>query len=409
MLICGSSLVRAPVDYHNWDADKIQGCVCDPGFEGYDCSLRSCPAGPDPSIDTASQYTVERFLLQCQATSGYFSMLVLGRHTAPIPFDADPAYLRAVLEANPAAGDVSVTMPVVDSDRLPSVCGESEVVTTEIRFTSHLGDRAPVRVSRNSSDSRQWRDGAQQLALATAASPVLRMETLHVLQCPVCVSCLGSVHFTYLDSVSVGVDINASGAADSIVAAVLGLHDLVAAGWSDLEVLVAISAGGDTICNSVTSTTVEISLFSAYGNLPSLGVLDGSYFSPSDSTALDLTLSSNKGSGTIYECSNQGVCNHDTGVCECFLSVAYGEVQFRALSSNGQFELGNRGDCGFIENAVPSCFVAGKDVCNGHGSCSNVTHTCECTSGWHGITCGLRSCPLVRLAGRNSGVHSSVV
>ena len=112
--------------------------------------------------------------------------------------------------------------------------------------------------------------------------------------------------------------------------------------------------------------------------------------------------SSNKGSGTLYECSNQGVCNHDTGVCECFLSVAYGEVQFRALSSNGQFELGNRGDCGFIEKAVPSCFVAGKDVCNGHGFCSNVTHTCQCTSGWHGITCGLRSCPLVSLAGRSS-------
>lgn len=24
----------------NWDAEKIFGCVCDEGFEGYDCSLR---------------------------------------------------------------------------------------------------------------------------------------------------------------------------------------------------------------------------------------------------------------------------------------------------------------------------------------------------------------------------------
>jgi hypothetical protein len=31
--------------YDNWDAYKIQGCVCDPGYEGADCSLRQCPRG----------------------------------------------------------------------------------------------------------------------------------------------------------------------------------------------------------------------------------------------------------------------------------------------------------------------------------------------------------------------------
>lgn len=32
----------------NWDATKIQGCKCDGGWEGYDCSLRMCPRGDDP-------------------------------------------------------------------------------------------------------------------------------------------------------------------------------------------------------------------------------------------------------------------------------------------------------------------------------------------------------------------------
>ena len=34
-----------------FDADRVFGCSCDDGFEGYDCSLRTCPVGVDPSID----------------------------------------------------------------------------------------------------------------------------------------------------------------------------------------------------------------------------------------------------------------------------------------------------------------------------------------------------------------------
>ncbi|RYG55908.1 hypothetical protein EON66_04185, partial [archaeon] len=40
------------VDYAEWDADRIQVCVCDDGWEGFDCALRSCPAGSDP-LDTS--------------------------------------------------------------------------------------------------------------------------------------------------------------------------------------------------------------------------------------------------------------------------------------------------------------------------------------------------------------------
>jgi len=32
----------------NWDATKVQGCKCDGGWEGFDCSLRMCPRGDDP-------------------------------------------------------------------------------------------------------------------------------------------------------------------------------------------------------------------------------------------------------------------------------------------------------------------------------------------------------------------------
>jgi hypothetical protein len=31
-----------------WDAKKIQGCVCDPKYSGFDCSEQICPNGDDP-------------------------------------------------------------------------------------------------------------------------------------------------------------------------------------------------------------------------------------------------------------------------------------------------------------------------------------------------------------------------
>jgi len=39
-----------------WDAWKIQGCQCDPGYEGSDCSSRICPSGNDPlrHLDSAN-------------------------------------------------------------------------------------------------------------------------------------------------------------------------------------------------------------------------------------------------------------------------------------------------------------------------------------------------------------------
>lgn len=43
-----------PYSASNWDADRIGGCLCDPGYYGVDCSLRYCPTGDDPLTLCAS-------------------------------------------------------------------------------------------------------------------------------------------------------------------------------------------------------------------------------------------------------------------------------------------------------------------------------------------------------------------
>jgi len=42
--------------YSLWDADAYHACICDPGYTGYDCSMRECPRGDDP-LTTGTRYT----------------------------------------------------------------------------------------------------------------------------------------------------------------------------------------------------------------------------------------------------------------------------------------------------------------------------------------------------------------
>ena len=53
--------------YGLWDADLIYGCVCDPGWQGYDCSEQTCDVGVDPRVSTSSHETVS-MVCECSGT-----------------------------------------------------------------------------------------------------------------------------------------------------------------------------------------------------------------------------------------------------------------------------------------------------------------------------------------------------
>merc|ERR1719352_1545278 len=62
---------KIPNDPATWDHDKMYGCLCDEGYEGYDCSLRACPRGDDPrTIDQ----TFELQAFTCTASAGFFKL-----------------------------------------------------------------------------------------------------------------------------------------------------------------------------------------------------------------------------------------------------------------------------------------------------------------------------------------------
>ncbi|KAJ1431229.1 hypothetical protein B484DRAFT_395569 [Ochromonadaceae sp. CCMP2298] len=387
----GLALIRPPVSYSSWDADKFQGCLCDPGWEAYDCSRRSCPWGRDPSEGGGRE---ERLVLQCMATEGYFALLVMGRYTDPIPFDAEPGLLKIALERNPLVGEVSVLMPALESEGgLPQVCGSNNVVSTTIIFKDQKGPMAPLLLTQNTSNTRQWPHGSTRLLLGDGL-PVLRMATVHALHCVACPTCTGRVYFSYRNSISDPVDVTANGAAAAIEAALLGLPDLVSANWG-MSINVTVRGTVDRICYAGTDNAIDIVFYSEYGNIPFLSLFDATQL-PGDSVDSyphNVTLSSNAAIGQSYECSRQGLCNYGSGTCTCFSASVGGQKKYRAASSDGYGAAGTIGDCGYLSREQQDCLVGGLDACNGQGFCGNSTGVCECYDGFSGITCTVRSCP----------------
>jgi hypothetical protein len=92
---------RSVYHYTDWDDGvAMMGCVCDTGYEGHDCALKSCPTGDDPL--TFNQ-TDEEQLLDCgcyvgKTCSGEFRLRFRGQSTRPIPFNSSAELLLFELE-----------------------------------------------------------------------------------------------------------------------------------------------------------------------------------------------------------------------------------------------------------------------------------------------------------------------
>ena len=405
----GYSLVRPPIYYDSWEADKIQGCLCDKGWDGFDCSFRKCPWGVDPQdpLLHAGKYHKDKFTIECQANAGYFAIDVLGGVTAPIPYDADPTYIKRVLEAVTGVGSVEIVMQE-DVNGIPQVCGETAALSTSIVLIDHPAQLPPLRINTLLDDSRFRPDSSDTLML-NANSASISLVTIYELFCGNCGGgdCHGQVHFAYGDSMSDSVDIRTTGAKAAIEAAIGGMSDLITAGWAmpslDIDVSMDFDSN-DKICQG-TNNTVIIKLHSAFGNIPGLKLIDGSYRESAiyvekgfGNATQGLQWTSTVGNAPLSECSNQGECDRATGKCHCFDKRKAGSDGYfsvhKTAPSNGLGQAGYLPDCGYIvqnHGCGYSVNSTTNDICSGNGICRD--NKCICESGFHGIECNLRSCP----------------
>jgi hypothetical protein len=67
--------VNGPNDEY-WDQHRTQSCACDRGYSGYDCSLRICPFGDDPTTACSENSAADYQMVQVAVTdnSTFFTL-----------------------------------------------------------------------------------------------------------------------------------------------------------------------------------------------------------------------------------------------------------------------------------------------------------------------------------------------
>lgn len=152
--------------------------------------------------------------------------------------------------------------------------------------------------------------------------------------------------------------------------------------------------------NGISYFTVEF--LQSFGDIPML-VADTTKLRYSSSlTSPSVSVSEIvKGTKEDLVCSNRGICDFSSGVCNC-------EPDFD--TSNGYNAAGLRGDCGYT-TAQRVTVCPGLLACSAHGRCSGPPkYSCECSSDWTGADCSERVCPfgnawIAYPSADDSGVH----
>ena len=291
-------------------------------------------------------------------------------------------------------------------DGVPAICGTSSALSTSIWLLDYVGQMPPIQLTNATANTRMWPNGGTALSLSTGTGVVLQMATTYTMVCPVCKDCSGSIYFKYGTSLSPPLSVLYHNSSNSTVVynAVNGLADFQASRWPGIRLSVNQYKTGLTVltpmysvCDKSVSVTTTITMTSSVGNIPSLELIDGTYYYANLTAAANISFISTGGKGKLVECSNQGFCDRVSGQCNCNALVQDGQLQYSATSSDGNGGPGNRGDCGYLL-LLPSpayCATHGTNACSGHGTCSNSTGgICQCFDGWNGMTCAVKQCPL---------------
>ena len=283
-----------PNDVSTWDGKRIHGCMCDDGWEGYDCSLRTCPRGDDPA--TYEQHN-EVQLLQCKATKGSFKLTFRQFTTADIAFNATATQVKAALDALTSIRSVAVYFS--RDGNIPNT------TLTTVKPEKVLPAGAPG-----------WGE----------FKTFLRKKTV----------------------TTVTKNVTSSGVYVKYGTAVENITTTEFLAKNDPVIVSNVTA----VCRSDGKQVVFIEFESVYGNVPAItpyvkGLMDsvnGDGTGGSGAVIVYQDGSSVGGytslAGTTEDeyCSGRGLCKQDSGLCSCFTSWS---------NSDGKGGIGSIGDCGF--------------------------------------------------------------
>eukprot|EP00597_Dinobryon_sp_UTEXLB2267_P003572 CAMPEP_0170078820 /NCGR_PEP_ID=MMETSP0019_2-20121128/15355_1 /TAXON_ID=98059 /ORGANISM="Dinobryon sp., Strain UTEXLB2267" /LENGTH=596 /DNA_ID=CAMNT_0010291967 /DNA_START=226 /DNA_END=2016 /DNA_ORIENTATION=- len=141
-VLAGYSYGNIPNNPITWDATRVYGCLCDPQYTGYDCSLLTCPYGDDP--DTLGQ-SDEQQIVSCTFVGGVDAQVVLKfreQLTASLSPLSTTAQVKAALESLSSITEVTVDIYKANGlDRLCTADGNQFLVT----FLTEHGDLPDIQ------------------------------------------------------------------------------------------------------------------------------------------------------------------------------------------------------------------------------------------------------------------------
>ncbi|GMH98593.1 hypothetical protein TrST_g2503 [Triparma strigata] len=316
-----------PNNYATWDADRVNGCNCDDGWEGYDCSLRSCPTGDNPGTYGENR---EVQLLRCQASSGTFALQFRQETTSALAWDIEAWELKQALEALDTVKSVDVTYSI-------------NKITSSTNSTYQ-----PLKSCTTTTASPYC---VVQVTGGLVASAVSGMtEATCKAACDVDATC-NSFAFTAGTGACSYYDLAINATSKSSTSATVQSY------WKTSDPLTIKGINKKGLCTNTTQTNVASLTFnSPSGDVPSVIVY-------SNSLALVDTLTSattgvlsiaTDGStlsgltsvmGTTDEevCSGRGTCVAEFGTCTCHQNWG---------SSDGKGGQGVLADCGFRQDPI---------------------------------------------------------
>lgn len=400
----------------NWDADKIYGCVCDPGFEGYDCSLISCPKGDDP-LTTGQVDEIQVVECLCNpCSSGYFKLRFRGEWTDEIAYnepvlttdevvDGSGQSLESKLEALQAIDAIEISK-FDDTSNL--VC-DADGTSIAITFAYTPGDLPEMvaysSVSTLSVDVKS--DGEALAGYGTPTAP--QTGTREELVCSgrgLCDYATGQCTCETLSGTFTGS--NGAGGSVAVAAGTRADCGYTAAaitacpstsGGSECNGQACGGAGGDyqCVCSGYMGAACELRTC-ATGN---------AWFE--EATANDVAHT-----GGAHECSNRGVCDRTAGTCTCqdgFDGAACNTMACPVVSSS---TCNSKGTCSTIATLAQASTrnnngdpISPAPVYGGETATwdADMVRGCACDTGyfhgpfvhdvsdWNGYDCSLQTCP----------------
>jgi hypothetical protein len=151
--LAGFTYGEKPNDPPTWDANRIKGCFCNHGYEGFDCSLRLCPVGDNP--DTEGQMDEQQRLTCSHNSPGALIFVYKQERSGALPVGSTTYDVKATLEAMDGIGEVSVEVES-DTSNGNVLCGAA-TNTFIITFLTEHGDLPDLELILDSVDASDLR------------------------------------------------------------------------------------------------------------------------------------------------------------------------------------------------------------------------------------------------------------